>query len=148
MQNCLRADRNKLSSLQRSSQSDKAKYCFCPSMTPSPIHDVQPHTSEFISEQMLGQDKRVSVASYRTVSARAALDTPCDGELLELLVKSSIDLSADFPLSARLPPFSKLSTSNLIKSSYIQLHTQGNEYFHNKSVIIHSAGTHGASLCA
>lgn len=52
-----------------------------------------------------------------TVSARAALLIPCEWELLELLVKSSIDLSAGFTLSGREPPFSKLSASNL-KSLY------------------------------
>lgn len=55
--------------------------------------------------------------SYLTVSARAALVIPCEWEPLGLLVKSSIDLSAGFPLSDRVPPFSTLSTSNL-KSSY------------------------------
>lgn len=53
-------------------------------------------------------------ASYLIVSARAALVIPCDGELLELLVKSSIDLSADFLLSVTVPPFSTaVSTSKL-----------------------------------
>lgn len=52
-------------------------------------------------------------ASHLTVSARAALVMPYEPELLELLVRSSIDLSAGFPLSARLPPFSTFSMSNL-----------------------------------
>lgn len=52
-------------------------------------------------------------SSYFTVSARAALVIPYEWELLEALVKSSIDISAGFPLSERVPPFSTLPTSNL-----------------------------------
>lgn len=50
---------------------------------------------------------------YLTVRARAALVIPCDWEVLEFLVRSSMDLSVGLPLSDREPPFSTVSTSNL-----------------------------------
>lgn len=79
----------------------------------------------------------VEMMTHRTVNARAALLTPCVGEWLTFLARSSTDLSDNLLLSDTEPPFSTDSTSNLRNTSAQNLRSFSATYLKIKVLYKH-----------